>query len=178
MKKVRVRKRRIPFGFWFCVLITGFIWMQPVYAEEDAKYWNLINGVTERIFALKKAYPHFAKINAKGNLIKSENAYRFMFTYENGIEEKPKFRLPWQRSENVKAYADEDGISLRIYFYKGPWLGPADVVPITVGDLNIVAFINGNETDEMHKIKQEIGQIIQEETKLFEGLSLKTDKKG
>jgi len=153
-------------------LIVGMlIQVNHVQAEvTDERYKGIILRIVDQIKTLKGEYKHFVNIDDNANMQESEEQFWFTFDYENDVKwiKNPSYSPDLNSSETMKTFTKSEGIDLTMYFYKGEWQGQDPVRPFNIGDLRVVVFVEGVDTEEINEIRVRIGQIILAEKANFE----------
>jgi hypothetical protein len=137
--------------------------------EEVASYRTTARLVFSRVAALKDRFPHLTAI---GTAVREEDDPRRLwisYHYEHGLSlvPNPDYRAGLKSSATLKSFSPTDGIELNIYFFEGQWPGQAAVWPVAIGAMNVVVFIEGQETDQLKAIRQAVADILRGEQSAF-----------
>ncbi len=138
-----------------------------------------VDRIIENVKALKADFPQLAQIDEKGKISENQDPERFGvgFEYQQGLHyvPNPNFdpqlncgRVGWEPAcekkgaKTVKQF-DANGIFLGLHFYKGEWMGQAEVRSFEIGDLKVVVFLEGEPGASLDNLDQRIHRILEQE---------------
>ena len=152
-------------------LVLGLIVYVPQgYSQEaladiqNKEYKEAAYKIIDRIKGLDEIFDHFKGVDENAKIVDDEESFWITFDYENDVETT----VNEETQEEIKTFSEEQGIDVSLFFYKGEWQGTGKARPFTMGDLNVLVFVEGAETEDLLTIRSTIGQIVLDEKNNYE----------
>jgi len=142
-------------------LLIAFIFVGTAHAQAtDTEYRQIALNIIDDVKGLKEDFKHFEEVDKDGKLDERDEPFWIAYDYENEMKWVKSKESQDQNQEMVKTFSKGEGVDLALYFYKGQWAGQSPVRPFNIGDLNVVAFVEGEETEDIQEIRARVGQIV------------------
>ena len=142
----------------------------PLAPQQVAAYRKIADRIWSRVEALSEQYPHLRTIRTATRRTEPSGRLSISYHYSQGVSTAPNpdYKPEKKSAPTIKVFTPDDGIELNLYFFEGPWLGQAAVLPLVIGDMKVVSFIEGRETPESQSLRSAILRIIRDEQERFD----------
>jgi hypothetical protein len=134
-------------------------------ASQVTAYEHVANRIWSRIEDLDYRFEQLAAIRSASLRTASPHHLWVSYHYSQGISwvPNPAYRPARKIAKTLKVFSPKDGIDMTLYLYEGAWPGQAVVSPIRIGEMKVVAFIDGAETPQVASLRQAVMEIIRSE---------------
>lgn len=131
----------------------------------EADYEGVAKRIFDRVVGLKNEHPALQGLEAPR--IREGGDSRLAF--EHGVTYE-KVEVPSGKKGTARRPVyDEDGVSLRLTFYRGAWTGAAMFEPTSFGDLHLWVDVHAGAGDSAQAITREVVEIVRAEKAAFDG---------
>ena len=150
----------------------------PLTPQQVAAYRKIADRVWSRVEALSERYPHLRTIKTATRRTEPSERLLISYHYAQGMSTvpNPDYKPGKKGGRTLKAFSPDDGIELNLYFFEGPWSGQAAVLPIVIGDMKVVVFIEGRETEAVQSLRSAVMNIIRDEQERFDKDKARQDR--
>lgn len=141
----------------------------PLAPLQVAAYRKIVDRIWSRVEALAERYPHLRTIRATTTRTSAPERLRISYHFAHGLSTAPNpgYKPGKKSAPTIKVFSPDDGIELNLYFFEGAWPGQAAVSPLAIGDMKVVAFIEGRDTEAFESLRSTVMNIIRDEQERF-----------